>query len=277
MFKQIKSKAEQLFRGIKIKYFRSIFIYKSNLGFDIILDMEKNVDRNFYLNCFEIENFILLKKKIKSGMIVFDIGANIGLYTLLFSKKVESEGRVFSFEPSPEAYFRLKQNVVLNKINNVKLYNMGISDKTGNSEFFICEDDAYNSLGKKPMMPIVKTIDVPITTIDEFCLKEKINKVDLIKIDTEGAEFLVLKGAEKLLTSDNAPILICEYNRLTEEGYDYKITDLYDYLVKIGYLIYEIKKGTLYKFDVIRSSASDLICIKEFHKSMFRIHRNFIS
>jgi len=248
----------------------NIFIHKSNLKFKVILDMTKAVDNRFYTKSFEEENFDLLNKILSNGMNVIDVGANIGLYSLLFCKKIGDKGKVFSFEPSPETFFRLKQNVNLNQFKNIKMYNIGLSDRKTKSKFYLCEDEAYSSLGTKPMMPIINEIEIELTTIDEFLKKENIKNVDIIKIDTEGADYLVLKGAEKLLASEKAPILFCEYNRAVEGGFLHKTKDMYDYLVKMGYEIFEIKKGKLLKFDIISSVGSDIICIKSNHKSLFK-------
>jgi len=267
MWKRIKKK----FKNIKFNNRNcDVFVYKTRFGFKAILDMEKVVDRWFYFDDFEYQSFDLAMKFLKEGMIILDIGANIGLYTLLFCKKTGLSGKVFAFEPAPEAFFRLKQNVKLNNFKNCKLFNSGISNEAGMSKFYVCEDDAFNSLGNKPMAPILKTIDIPVTTVDEFCQKENIAKVDLIKIDTEGADYLVLKGADGLLTSENSPIVMCEYNRNMDGGYSFKVIDMYNYLTETGYEIYEVnEKGTLIKFDVAISDASEIICLKERHKSMF--------
>lgn len=240
------------------------------MNFKVILDVSKDVDKRFYLNSFEVENFKILRKFIKRGMTVFDVGANIGLYTLLFCERVGENGKVYSFEPALEAFYRLKQNVKLNNYK-AKIYNIGISDKIGETVLYTCEDDAYNSLGKKPMKPIIKEVIINTITLDEFCKNEKISTINLIKIDTEGADYLVLKGAERILTKDSAPVIICEYNRKTEDGFDFKVNELYRYLKKLGYYIYEIKNGRLYLFDHIKSTASDIICIKENNKSFFPI------
>jgi len=234
-----------------------------------MLDLSKNVDRNFYLDAFEVQNFQLLGRILKRGMCVIDVGANIGLYTLLFCKMVGDEGNVYSFEPAPQAYSRLKLNVDLNHFANAKLFNMGVSESTGKRQFYMCEDDAYNSLGSKPMMPIKQTIEIPTTTLDEFCLQEGIRRVDLIKIDAEGADLLIIKGAAKLLASESAPIILCEYNRLAVQGFDFAIGDLYTHMIKTGYELYEVKNQKLHKFDIVQSKASDVLCIKERHRHLF--------
>lgn len=270
MMKRIIKKFISKVRIILLKIRKvNIFIHRSKLKFKVILDMTKKVDYRFYIDSFENENIDLLNKILSNGMNVIDVGANIGLYSLLFGKKIGDKGKVFSFEPSPEAFYRLKQNVNLNQLKNIKIYNIGLSDRITKSKFYLCEDDAYNSLGTKPMMPIINEIEIELTTIDEFLKKENIKNIDLIKIDTEGADYLILKGAEKLLESEKAPILFCEYNRAVEGGFLHKTEDMYYFLVKMGYEIFEIKKGKLLKFDIIRSEASDIICIKSNHKSLF--------
>ena len=92
--------------------------------------------------------------------------------------------------------------------------------------------------------------------------------IHLLKIDTEGADYLVLKGAAKMLDKF-APIIFCEYNRSTEKGFEYKLGDLIDLMKSKSYDLYEIKKGKLIYFDPVTSNSSDLICFKNSHQNLF--------
>ena len=118
MVSKIIGKLRSLLYEYRIKMHREIFIKRTGLGFRIILDTTKDVDKRFLFSDFEQENFQLIRKITKKGWKVIDVGANIGLYTLTFAKLIGGkQGVVYAFEPSDEAFFRINQNV---KLNNFK-------------------------------------------------------------------------------------------------------------------------------------------------------------
>ena len=268
---KIIRKMRVLFYKYRIKKYGEIFVKHTGLGFRIILDASKDVDKRFLLSDFEQDNFQLIKKITKKGWKVIDVGANIGLYALTFAKLIgENEGIVFAFEPSDEAFFRINQNIKLNNFKNIKAYKLGVSNEIGETDFYMTEDDAYNSLGKTPMKRIIEKRNIPIITLDKFIEDNNIDEINILKIDTEGADYLVLRGATKLLENKNPPIILCEYNKITQSGYDYRLDDLIDFLELKGYKIYEIIKKKLVPFNPLTSSSSELVCIKKNHHRMFQ-------
>jgi len=137
----------------------------------------------------------LFYNSISQGMTVMDIGANFGYYSLLAAKALKGYGEVYAFEPENEAFEMLKQNILLNNYQNIIPIRKGLSDKGGISPLFVHE----RNLGMHSIIQgksTSKRIDIETTTLDEF-IREKGRPVGLsvLKIDTEGAEGLVLKGA----------------------------------------------------------------------------------
>jgi len=165
---------------------------------------------------FEEKEMRFLKKIVKQGDFVMDIGANIGIYTLFFSDLVGINGHVWSFEPSPFSVSLLRENVAMNFLQNVSVVEEVLTDKTGQVEFYVFEGtgDVYNSIGAitRPVEKLSadKAIIVKSTTVDDFAEENKINKVDIIKIDVEGAEELVLRGAKKMLGRSNNVVVMLE-------------------------------------------------------------------
>lgn len=237
------------------------YIHNAQLGFKIILDLRKVVDSNFFLLEFEYDYLRFFKKILKRGSKVIDVGANIGIYSLLAGKNVGSEGKVYSFEPSDWAYSRLIENLKLNNLRNVEAIKKVVSDRNGTAAFFICDDDAYNSLSFKPMRKVLRSENVSLITLDDFCEQKQIINIDVLKIDTEGADYLVLKGAQKLLRSNNPPVIFCEYNRLIKSGFDFNLTDMENLLKDADYKLFEIRGKKLLEFDSTISQTSELICI----------------
>jgi len=133
-----------------------------------------------------------IKKEVKNGMHVFDLGANIGWFTLVFSKLVGDTGHVYSFEPDPYTFKILEENIELNKLKNVSIFQLGISNKIGISKFSLVENqDGANKLESKTN--VENCIKIKTTTIDAFCMEHN-TKVDFLKMDVEGSEPKVFEG-----------------------------------------------------------------------------------
>jgi len=152
--------------------------------------------RHYIQGVFERGTTEVFKRVVKRGMTVFDIGANIGYYTLLARSLVGSEGRVFAFEPHPEAYEKLKENIKLNGYTNVIPLNKAVSNKSGRTKFYLHSDSGRSSLLHPEDEN--KWIEVETIVLDEFIEREGVTP-DIIKMDIEGAEPLALEGMRKLL------------------------------------------------------------------------------
>jgi FkbM family methyltransferase len=147
-----------------------------------------------------------LEGVVRPGMHVIDVGANIGIYTLLLSRLVGESGRVTAIEPEPDLFEALKTNCRLNSAKNVRPYNVaaGATSKVGVlSRSFVHAGD--NRMGLAAVSEIRKPVEVRVTTIDEIVGGEH---VDFIKIDVQGWEGEVLKGMQQVLAC-NASLQIC--------------------------------------------------------------------
>src|SRR5262245_31453918 len=139
-------------------------------------------------------------QNIKPGQRVLDVGANVGLYTLLFAKLVGPTGSVIAFEPGPVSCGLLRRNVAINGYNIVTVENAAVSDRSGEVDLFVCRTGESDNriAGTLVDHDARDRMRVRCVTLDE-CVTEP---VDFIKIDVQGAEFLVLRGAEKTLRSN---------------------------------------------------------------------------
>ena len=154
----------------------------------------------------------IISKFCKPGMIVFDVGANIGEWTLTMANGVGAQGRVYSFEPTPFLFDALNKTVVANQFNQVIVSPYALSDKSKTMDFYIQYDEnelldarlsrldspadfkEWITDGKK-----AKKIQVETITLDEFAVKEKLERLDFIKIDTEGYESAIVEGGLTVL------------------------------------------------------------------------------
>ncbi|PSO83532.1 MAG: hypothetical protein BRC41_11990 [Cyanobacteria bacterium QH_9_48_43] len=177
----------------------------------------------------------LINNYLKDGMTFIDVGANIGYFTLVAARKVEKNGRVFSFEPELENFDLLSKNVELNRLNNITFENIALSNLEG--EIVLNKDP--NSKGRHSIC-ISREGWVPIRCkamrLDAYFKKTQIHikQIDFIKIDAEGAELAILKGMENLIDPKKTLILL-EFSKklIIESGSTVK--DFVDYLSEIGY------------------------------------------
>src|SRR5260221_5026119 len=170
------------------------------------------LDERLLSGDFETSELRFVESYLKAGMTVLDIEAHHGLYSLLASKRVGKSGRVRSFEPSPRERKFLKQNLGINRCRNVQVESFALGSCAGRAELFLVEgiEDGCNSL--RPPAAEVTTTKLPIEvrSLDEYLEQRSIEKVDFIKLDVEGAEIEVLRGATRLLQADKRPVILAE-------------------------------------------------------------------
>lgn len=152
----------------------------------------------------------LLKREIKPGDVVIDVGANIGYHTLLFAKLVGLTGKVYAFEPHPETFALLKKNVEVNKYTNVIIEQKAITNKSETVKLYADAEgrNTDNSI-LKTNRTTDKYIEVPAISLDEYF--QKIPTVNFIKMDIEGGEYQALQGMQKLLPQNKNIKMITEF------------------------------------------------------------------
>jgi len=151
-----------------------------------------------------------LEKILSPGKVFIDVGANFGVYTLIASKLVGEAGKVFALEPTAESFAILQQNIALNQFSNVRGFQVALAQTRGKAWLYHGWDPVGNSLGMDSLGG-GKGEAVQIETLDNLFEENGVDRVDAIKIDVEGAEELVLRGAIRSLTT-HTPIIIFEYN-----------------------------------------------------------------
>jgi FkbM family methyltransferase len=153
----------------------------------------------------------LLKQVLRPGMRVVDGGANIGYFTLLCAKLVGDDGGVYAFEPEPRNFGLLQRSVERNRARNVVLTQSALSDRSGVERLYLDRSNfGEPSLREANVSDPAGTVEVETLTLDEFLASLPDPRVDLIKLDTQGAEGLVLAGASRLL-AEQAPCIIMEF------------------------------------------------------------------
>jgi len=148
---------------------------------------------------------------VKPGMVVVDVGANIGIYTLYAARMLEGKGRIHSFEPTPRTYRILRDNVQVNgflELGLIEMHQVAVSDRAGQAGFVVFpEDSGHNTLFEEGVAG--QRIEVSTVSLDEVLKDEP--RVDVVKIDAEGAEPLILCGMRKIVERSPGIRILMEY------------------------------------------------------------------
>ncbi len=200
------------------------------------LDLDEWIQQHIYfLGYFDHYGILFLKKNLKEGDVFIDAGANVGSYTLVAAKMVGKTGKVFSFEPAENIFNRLKENIELNGHENIIAEQKALFDKNSELEFYpaaksnlgmssIYHHDAENGRVEK----------VEAVSLDDYFENHGTERLDLVKIDIEGAELYALKGMQKSIGKYKPKILV----ELKEETLDrpgQSVNDIIDFLNEAGY------------------------------------------
>ena len=200
----------------------------------------------FVTGNYEPNEFFMLAQVLRPGMTFVDVGANMGLYTLFAAQRVGEHGRVLAIEPSTRECGRLLKNVAANSLSNVRLLWNAVSDSRSDTDLLIAEDkwSGHNTLGAFAYdTPLATKETVRTERLDDIVLREGLSRVDIVKLDVEGAELLALKGAVGILERFR-PLLLLELadRALCHQGCS--SAQIWDFCRIIGYQIYAFDKGT---------------------------------
>jgi FkbM family methyltransferase len=174
------------------------------------------------------------------GATVVDVGANIGYFTLTAASRVGRSGRVISVEPNPRAAERLRENVALNGLHNVTAIEAAVSSTPGTMALRLGADSEASSLFDA-VHASIGVVDVLVTTIDKILADQGLTRIDVLKLDVEGAEVDALLGAAQLLSGSHPPRLLLEANPVTLRAAGRSVDDLRRCIESFGYTISEIE------------------------------------
>jgi len=202
-----------------------------------------------YTSRFERRDLELVGRLLRPGMNVVDIGANIGLYSILAAQRVAPGGRVWAFEPSAETTQRLHRNLQLNQVmTTVTTVRTALADKSGgrlelardrgrgDGERFLLAGGARDR-DAVAQPEIEDRESVPVTTLDEYFFAAPVEPpvIDFLKIDIEGGEMLVFNGARRLLTENRHLVIMFESTPESSRRYGYRQEDLFALLRDLGF------------------------------------------
>jgi len=203
-----------------------------------------------------------LRQILSQGAVIFDVGANFGYYSLVLAHFLQRNCTVFAFEPNPQTYQLLCNNISLNKMETViHAQPMGLSDSDDEASF-------VEPVGNTGATTLVKGRGIRVTTLDSFVRDHQVSKVDLIKIDVEGMERLVLRGARSLLESMAAPMILIEIHPHTLRRAGTSAAELISDIRLLGFEIYELRRDTLRPLRTIPRGNNYINVLCKRHKNM---------
>lgn len=221
---------------------------------------------------WETADTTVFRKLISSNDIVLDIGANFGWYTTIAAELVGDNGEVHSFEPFIGTFDELRANVLLNELSNVTINNLAASDFNGSSTLYY-PTGSGSMLSSLQQIPDVTEKFIPfecnVTTLDEYVKTHDIKQIDFIKIDAEGAELPVLRGAISILEQEKKPILFIECVEKFSNSFGYTLKDLYKFLKNYGYVFFVLDTNEYIKVDSFDNLPTyNVFCIHENNSSI---------
>jgi FkbM family methyltransferase len=256
------------------KFGDSNFILHS-LGGELKMKLYRDsVLSSFIYEGFESDEIDFLDSFLNAGDCFIDIGANVGLYSLHASKRVGSNGTVIAFEPAEVTFKRLIENIQINDLKNIDAHKLGLSDHEALLELNISESgyEAWNTFVQSKDNKFSKKELVQVKTFDAF-FEQNYSNVDdiaLVKLDVEGFELNVLKGAKNLLSRERAPVFIVEFTDDNAIAAGHCCHEIYKLFNKYGYtwFRYDAKqKKLIYEPMRLNYPFLNLIAIKDNYDS----------
>lgn len=216
-------------------------VVESRNGLQYFVDTKSFLEwRLFMYGVYEGELQEKMKDCLREGDVAIDCGANVGIHTCVLARGVASNGRVIAVEPMIELADRMKANCDLNGITNVTVLRVAVSSEIGKGILFCPSPEASNrgqaSLYRDALHSSVAR-RIPVTTVDQIVASKGLRAVRLIKIDVEGNELEVLRGAEKTLRTAQ-PHLFFEYDPENYRAARVNWSELVELIYRLSYRLY---------------------------------------
>jgi FkbM family methyltransferase len=184
---------------------------------------------------------------LEPGMIFFDVGARAGLFAIAAAKKIGEKG-VFAFEPCASTCNLLRRNLALNRLSDTHVEPLGLGEAAGEGILQLnagadgrAKDIAQSTRSDRPPAAGEK---FRVTTLDAFVLERSIPRVDLLRVDVDGAELMVLRGARNLLERPDAPDILYQGYAPRTRGFGYHPVEILWFLESYGYTLFSLEEET---------------------------------
>jgi FkbM family methyltransferase len=232
-------------------------VVRLDKGFIMKLDLKdpEQLKVYFYGHYHERYEADLVARLLEDDDVFWDIGANVGYFTLVAATSLANRGQIIAFEPGKNAYARLTENISLNPYGNIKTYPVAVSDQEGEAVLHVSGDIADSSASLflpgsgQAGREVCRTV-----SLDHFLTAEGLRPPILVKLDAEGAELAVLQGGKELI-SQSPPMFLMEMEEKTLQAAGTSKAAIRQFLASYGYRAAHLSKGRWY-------ATNDLVAIK---------------
>lgn len=197
---------------------------------------------DFALGKYEFPLQQTLASHLKPGGVFYDIGANIGFFSIIGAKLVGDTGKVYAFEPVPDNAAKIRHNARLNNFSQITVIEKAVSGSTGKGELLLTRNIGGHTLTSADRPPDVQSsMTVDLVSIDDLIARGELTPPTLVKVDVEGAELDVLQGMRQTL-AQYQPLVVYEIDAKQEEAFERKQQAVADFLQSQSYQIQPIEK-----------------------------------
>ena len=207
---------------------------------------------------------------IEPGDTIVDVGANVGYYTLIGAKLVGEKGRVFAFEPDPESFALLERNVRMNGLTNVVLERKAVSSEAGSIRLYLAAANKGDHRIYQPTDEERAYVEVEAVTLDDYFADDS-GRIDFTKIDTQGAEVVILRGMEKTLRENPELQMAVEYWPWGLSDFGFEDEQLVGIVNAAGFRIFDLAGNAA---SALRET--DLADLRSRYTKKNKIHSNLL-
>lgn len=199
--------------------------------------------RIHYLGAYEPVESALILEGLPAGGVFVDIGANVGTHTLVAARHLGEAGRVYAFEPFPPNVERLKRNIDLNGLKNTEVVAVALSDVSGGVAPMATRFTRSGNATLADRSDAAQVIEVPVMRFDDWASDKRLERIDVLKIDVEGAEERVLRGMSSTLQRLEIGRILFEVNPVMLEKLGSSQDSLAGHMISLGYELTEVLPG----------------------------------
>lgn len=200
----------------------------------------------FFYGAFRPEISKLLNRILRPGHTAIDIGANIGMHSVIMANRVGPTGRVVSFEPDPHPFRRLNANLRLNGFTQVETHRKALSAKPGKATFFLHDDAIGNyanaSLHAENIGHQTPSVEIDVLTLDSFVADAGMQRLDVIKLLAQGEEWNILQGGRATIAKFR-PFIFFLYEPAFWARQGRSLPDATKFFAELGYTVYAVEFG----------------------------------
>lgn len=195
------------------------------------------------LGTYEIPIQNIFAQHLQAGDVFYDIGANVGFFTIIASKLVGNTGKVYAFEPGKGNANSIRHNARLNDFNQIEVIEKAVSNTSGEGQLLLAKYSGGHALATADAPPdLAGEVTIDLVSIDDLIAQNRITPPNFVKVDVEGAELDVLKGMSETIKTYQ-PTIIYEVDDSDRAGYERKYRELADFLESLNYQVTQIENS----------------------------------